>query len=516
MMPNIKWDEETDVIIAGYGLAGGVAAIEACDAGAKVIILEKSAYPGGCSILSGGMVLCAYDAEEATQYLRATSGERIDDGLIQDFAREMALNEKYLRKLASPYHAKINTTKAHESGAKYEADYIPLAYPFPGYETFYRAGIAEVPGFNGFNWVQRLRPAGINLMKVVFDSVEARPAKVLFSTPAKKLVTSSKGEIIGIIAHQGEKELALKARRAVILACGGFEQNEWLLKQYLQGTPFYSMAPTTHTGDGILMTQKVGAALWHMWHVHGSYGFKYDGFPIAFRTTFAGSRNPKRIMPWIVTDKFGNRYMNEYQPAPQDTNHRAMETFDPDMPGYSRIPSYVIFDEEGRKHGPLGQPLAIGEAVYEWSRDNQKEVAKGWIFKEDSIGKLALRIKETKDNEGVMDPNTLEATISQWNRIATNGKDPLQRPPKTMIPIKVSPFYAAPVWPIISNTQGGPQHNVRQQVLDSFGEPIPRLYTAGELGSFWSHIYLLSGNLGECLSSGRVASRNASAEPTQE
>jgi len=212
-------------------------------------------------------------------------------------------------------------------------------------------------------------------------------------------------------------------------------------------------------------------------------------------------------------DKFGVRYMNEYQPAPQDTAHRAMEIFDPDMPGYPRISSYFIFDEVGRKHEPIAQPLAIGSYIYNWSRDNLQEIAKGWLLKEASISELALRISETKDNEARMDPKTLEATVSQWNNIVEKGKDPLQRPPGTMMPIEVPPFYAASVWPIISNTQGGPQHNARKQIIDAFGEPIPRLYAAGELSSFWSQIYLLSGNLGECLSSGRIAGSNAAAEP---
>ena len=113
-----------------------------------------------------------------------------------------------------------------------------------------------------------------------------------------------------------------------------------------------------------------------------------------------------------------------------------------------------------------------------------------------------------------MDPETLEATVCQWNNIVEKRKDPLRRPPATMIPIKIPPFYDAPVWPIISNTQGGPQHNAKQQIIDTFGKPISRLYAAGELGSFWSHVYLLAGNLGECLSSGRVAGRNAAAETT--
>jgi len=55
-------------------------------------------------------------------------------------------------------------------------------------------------------------------------------------------------------------------------------------------------------------------------------------------------------------------------------------------------------------------------------------------------------------------------------------------------------------------------HNVNQQVMDAFGQPIPHLYAAGELGSFFSHIYELGFNLSECFSSGRVAGRNAAAE----
>ena len=63
-----KWDKEADVVVVGYGLAGAVAALEAHDAGAEVIILEKSQYPGGCSILGAGIVECADDVAAATEY----------------------------------------------------------------------------------------------------------------------------------------------------------------------------------------------------------------------------------------------------------------------------------------------------------------------------------------------------------------------------------------------------------------------------------------------------------------
>ncbi len=92
------------------------------------------------------------------------------------------------------------------------------------------------------------------------------------------------------------------------------------------------------------------------------------------------------------------------------------------------------------------------------------------------------------------------------------GSDPLGRIPSSMTPIETPPYYAAQVWPIITNTQGGPAHNGKQQILDVYLKPIPRLYAAGELGSFFSHLYQGGGNLGECISSGRIAGGNAVQE----
>jgi predicted oxidoreductase len=66
----------------------------------------------------------------------------------------------------------------------------------------------------------------------------------------------------------------------------------------------------------------------------------------------------------------------------------------------------------------------------------------------------------------------------------------------------------------ILNTQGGPVHDIKQRVIDVFGEPIPRLYTVGELGSSFGHLHLSGGNIAECFVTGRVAGRNAAvAQP---
>jgi predicted oxidoreductase len=78
-----------------------------------------------------------------------------------------------------------------------------------------------------------------------------------------------------------------------------------------------------------------------------------------------------------------------------------------------------------------------------------------------------------------------------------------------MMPIAEPPFSAARVWPIVSNTQGGLPHDDRQRVLNAFGEPLHRLYVAGELGSVFGHLYFSGANYSECLIGGRIAGTDA-------
>ena len=80
-------------------------------------------------------------------------------------------------------------------------------------------------------------------------------------------------------------------------------------------------------------------------------------------------------------------------------------------------------------------------------------------------------------------------------------------------PIAVGPFYAVELSPSMLNTQGGPRRNEKAQIVRPDGTPIPRLYSAGELGSIYSYLYQGTGNIGECLAFGRIAGRNAAAEP---
>jgi predicted oxidoreductase len=79
-------------------------------------------------------------------------------------------------------------------------------------------------------------------------------------------------------------------------------------------------------------------------------------------------------------------------------------------------------------------------------------------------------------------------------------------------PIVDQPFYVVEISPSMLNTQGGPRRNEKGQIVRPDGAPIPRLDSAGELGSIYSYLCQGTGNIGECLACGRISGRNAAAE----
>ena len=301
------------------------------------------------------------------------------------------------------------------------------------------------------------------------------------------------------------------ARRGVVLATGGFEGDAEMRMQFLEGKPILNAAGGSNTGDGIRMAQRLGAALWHMWHIHGSYGFRHSdpNYPYSIRLKrfpdwFPGDADRVKLkMPWILVDQDGRRFMSEQQPYTQDTAVRPMQHYDPVRQRFPRNPAFMICDDEGRAMFPLGKPTSNDTGVrYDWSDDNMKEVGLGILKRADTLAELAKILD--------LDAASLEHSVARWNALCEHGRDDdFERPAGSMMPIARPPFYGAPVWATVSNTQGGPVHDAEQRVIDVDGEPIPRLYAAGELGSSFGHLYLSGGNIAECFTTGRIAGRNA-------
>lgn len=513
------YDEAFDVIVVGRGFAGSIAALEAARAGASVLLVEKASVPGGISICSYGAVRCASDAAAAHDYLTATNAGRTDDGVVRALARGMAGLEPYVRALGAVNDAEITTTRETDktTGAN---------YPLPGFEAFYQTVVVSVPGFDArtvYPWANGA-PGGPMLFKIVDDNLAREEVAIRMETRALRLLRSEDGAEVRGVTVEGPGGIGrIKARRGVVLASGGFEGSPALQDQHWEGRPILPAAARSNTGDGIRMAQDMGAQLWHMWHLHGAYGFKSadPDYPYAIRVKrlpdwrpggggFMARRDESGDiaaaqvrMAWILLDRRGARYMNEYPPYTHDTGHRRMQLYDPAHQDYPRIPSYLVCDDNGRRLYPLGRPTSNDEGVrLDWSDDNMAEVEAGILAEAGSLAGLAARLG--------LDAAAVEASVERWNGFCAAGGDgDFGRPPGTMTPIDTPPYYGAPVWPVVSNTQGGPVHDPEQRIVDAFDAPIPRLYAAGELGSAFGHLYMSGGNIAECFVTGRIAGRNA-------
>jgi succinate dehydrogenase/fumarate reductase flavoprotein subunit len=515
-----RFDETYDVIVAGFGHGGGIAALNAAQAGARTLLVEKSTVPGGLSICSYGAVRSARDREAAYAYLRATNAGRTPDDVLRALADGMCDLERYVRELAEVDGAVV-VSSIEEAAQQEKANdpyrrRISANYPLPGTEAFYHTSVVDVPGFDAraeYPWACGA-PNGPKLFKVVHDNVRKAGVTIALGTSALRLIADgATREVHGVTLRDGRGERHVRACRGVVLATGGFEASAELKSQFLETVPVLNAAARTNTGDGIRMAQDLGAALWHMWHVHGAYGFRHTdpAYPYGIRVKrfpdwFPGEQDKVRLkMPWILLDQYGKRFMAEYQPYTQDTALRPLQYFDPTTQKFPRNPAFLICDEAGRRLYPLGKATSNDEGLrYDWSEDNLKEVGLGIIKRADTLEALAAGLG--------IDGAAMKASVQRWNARCAAGSDAdYARPARSMMPIAEPPYYGAPVYPTLSNTQGGPVHDAQSRIIDVYGEPIPRLYAAGELGSAFGHLYMSGGNIAECFVTGRVAGRHAAA-----
>lgn len=502
---NPPLDEFYDVIVVGFGLAGGMAAIEAHDAGSTVLLLEKMPDPGGISICAGGGVRIAFDREAALAYMKATSLGGVPDKVLEAIVDGMMSMEPVFEKLVKVNGAQ---TAIRQRGGN---------YPFPGHDALGMLEVTSVPNFEPLKEYPfvRGRALGPILFKLVHDNIRSRNIEVRLNNAAQRLISGADGSALGVVVESEGKIRRIGARKGVVLACGGFEASPEMQSKYWQIRPVHSAANRSNTGDGIRMAQALGADLWHMWHFHGSYGYRHSDpqYPYLLRIKRLPDWNPTIDTPdvamsWIVIDKHGRRFMNEYHPYSQDTGNRALDVYDPVTQTFPYIPAYLVTDEDGRQMYPLGQAVSNDRSItpYTWSTDNFQEIDNGILQRANSVGELATIIGA--------DPEMVQETLDRWNAACEAGSDDdFGRPGSTMIKVKKPPFIVGKIWPLVNNTQGGPVHDEKQRVLNTFGEPIPRLYVAGELGSVWSFLYLSGGNIAECFITGQTAGREASDLP---
>ncbi len=488
-----KWDYEVDIVVVGFGGAGACAAIAAFDAGASVLILEKAPVSGGNTRVSAGVLSIPGDVANTIEYYRALTWETLNEETIYAFAEAM---------VGLPLRLK-------EWGV--ELEYFPEepTYPTLAGSTSIRkiARLARTPRQTkeGMRWTY-----GKQLFDFFENQVKKRKIRVIYEARVKELMKDPvTKEILGTKAERLGKEIILMARKGVVLACGGFENNKEMLVNFLQHMaelPIYPFGTPYNTGDGILMASEVGAKLWHMSDVElGNFAPKApsEKFGVGFRL--------RRQLPVgsqaIYINKYGKRFMNEALLLSHRKEPLKVQYFDHEHAEYPNIPFYLVFDETFRKKAPIVGTRygwwCINE-LYKWSDDNSAEIELGWIVKANTIKELAEKL-------GVVSV-ALEDTVSKYNEYCRICEDSeFGRSKKWLVPLDTPPYYGTELCEPIINTQGGPKHNAQAQVLDKNDEPIPRLYAAGELGSFFAPLYENSSNIPEALAFGIIAGEHAAA-----
>jgi len=481
MVPG-KWDMEYDVVIVGWGAAGTAAAVTAHDKGAQVIILEKMPGGGGNTRVCGGNIIIPR-GREFVDYLDTLSFKTTEREVLDIFVDYAMRNGDWIREMGGDVQV-----------------YAPLNVAYP--MMIAGASFPHIPGsesavkYNIKGSLEEGTPSQ-RLWRFLSGCVGKRGIKVLTRTPAKELITNPGGEVIGVKAEREGKAVNIKARNAVILTCGGYENNPAMKWDYLPVKPVMFLGNPGNTGDGIRMSQKVGADLWHMTRLSCLVGFKAPEFESAFWVAFLSEG-------FIFVDKYGDLFVNEAGIEIHEY-YRELSHFDVERMEFPRVPMWAIFDEQTRRRGPLSRGTAgYSRDLYKWSLDNSAEVEKGWILHGKNAAGLASKMS--------IDPRVLEDTIEKYNRCCKAGKDADFGRPKEDLRELEPPFYAIQLWPALINTQGGPRRDKNSRVLDPDGNPIPRLYAAGELGSIWGYLYQGACNIGEALVFGRIAGANAAEE----
>jgi succinate dehydrogenase/fumarate reductase flavoprotein subunit len=496
---------EVDVVVVGYGNAGIAAAIEAHDAGASVVVLEKMAQEqaGGNSRVSGQVWFNPRDVGLAKVYLQELSDELpVADDIAEAWARETAKNTEWVvarggevegqveRDPLDPYGQGLDVTVInYRDETLRQTGWVTTEHEFPelnnagGTEYYY---IGPGQGY-GRLW-QTLRAA-----------LAGRGVEVLFGSRVTGLRQAGDGRVVGVVAQSSAGVVEFHARRGVVLAAGGFENNQDMIRAYLAlpfATPWGSPG---NTGDGIKIAQAVGADLANMYNYMPFMGIQIPGREIGEFVQPAG-------VGFINVRRDGRRFMDE-----TISYRHGKSILGGALEFYPNHAMWTIFDESVRVAGPMAmtrEQFAGGWLKqverYTWSDDNSREIKAGWITKADSIPELAEKL--------AIDPQGLQSEITRFNQAAQQGQDPnYGRPAQAMAAITTPPFYGYQWGNMLIATLGGLRKDGHARVIDTQGQPIPGLYCAGEIAS--TYTWALSGgqSIGDALAFGRIAGQHAAS-----
>ena len=528
------WDYSFDVVVVGSGNGGQTAALCSYEMGTKdVLVIEKSDLYGGTSSISGGGVWIpgnryakAAGAEDsfdkAKTYLRQLITEEevpeyqldafLENGpKMVDFLHERTRVRYVTLQHYPDYYTNLDgSMEGHRSmepetfdASELGEEWRRLRRTHPMMHLAGVVGITQVeaallvgqqPGW----WKSALKLfwdylidipwrlkdrfhrrlatgcAGVARLRA---SMLDRDIPLWLNTPMTKLV-DEEGRVTGVEVMREGKPLRIQARKAVILAAGGFEHNQALREKYLPKPTDHRWSAGTldNTGDALLEGQRFGAKTHRLDEAWWCNTISVPGEDIprlsVMERSYPGS---------IIVNPAGKRFSNESQ------NYMAFqqETFRLHSDDNPCHPTWQVFDANFRATYFVG-PLYNSKFRPDWMIPKSYE-AEGFYARAESIRELAEKIS--------VDPDGLEDTVNKMNEYASTGVDPdFQRgevaydryygdprvtPNPCLGPIDKPPYYAVKIDPGDFGTQGGLVIDENAQVLHEDGHAIEGLYAIG-------------------------------------
>ncbi|MGA0881364.1 MAG: FAD-dependent oxidoreductase [Burkholderiaceae bacterium] len=531
-------DAEFDVVVVGSGAGGMLAALRAHDLGLSVVLVEKADVYGGTSAISGGGIWIPNNRhakraglkdspEAAKAYVEASVGDSVEAERIAaylDAASRMAdyLDEKTRVRYAvaaqyPDYYPSLpgalaggRTLDPELFDASVLGDELKRLRP-PSPTTLLMGKIAWTARqahkamSKSFGWrfmvvwamlkfrmdkawrkktgLRRDRYAALGsaLVAGLRRSMMDRDIPLWLSSPLERIIEEG-GSAVGVEITQNGVLRRIRARKGVILASGGFEQNQSLREQYLPAPTAVRWSATPagqNTGDSLVAAQALGARTalmdWAWW---------CPTIGVPKETSQRGVFAERAFPGAIVVNGLGRRFANEAEPylefgkAMYDDHQRTGKT----------LPAWVIFDAHFRFHYAMG-PIMPGQIMPD------RRIPQEWwdqvLWTADSLEALAGKI-------GV-DPAGLRETVDRMNGFAQTGKDldfnrggnvydryygdVNVKPNPCLAPIQKGPFYAMRLDGGDIGTKGGLLTNAYAQVINQSGQPIRGLYAIGNCSS---------------------------------
>jgi succinate dehydrogenase/fumarate reductase flavoprotein subunit len=470
-----RWDFETEVVVVGFGSAGASAAIEATEAGARVMIFEVASGHGGTSAMAGGDIYLGGnggtpaqtengftdETEDFFRYMMMAGGPDADEDRVRRYAEGALAHFDWLERQGVPYRRTYLPGKPVMPGT---GDCLILS----GSEEAWPFSESAVPCPRGHLPDAIGETGGFVLLDSLAKRVRDLDIETHFDSRGRALIVDAEGGVHGLIVSIEGESRYVKASHGVILCTGGFVLNRDMLELYapqISRLAEDALSAGHDDGSGIRMGQSVGGAAIHMNEMFSTLPF----YP------------PESHIKGIIVNDRGARFINEDA-----------------YPG--RIATFIL-DQVGDKFYLLVDD-AIFEQPSELSRIKIAAVGETWEDVEKELGLVQ---------------GTLVSTIETYNRHAAEGQDPLfHKHEKWLKRLEQPPFAALAChlgeafYPYF--TLGGLRVRPTGEVLTTDGDPILGLYAAGRTACGlprWGAGYSSGMSLGDCTFFGRLAGKQA-------